>query len=288
MRRLLRPVLGAATAALAVLACTTPATPASAADAPYDVLVFSKTAGFRHDSIPVGIQAIRDLGAANNFTVTATEDAAAFTTANLAQYEAVVFLSTTGDVLNATPADRLRVVHRRRRRLRRRARRRRHRVRLAVLRQPGRRVVRLATRRSSRPPSRSRTGRTRPPRTCRRPGPAPTSGTTTSTNPRSNAHVLATLDESSYTGGAMGADHPITWCKTLRRRPVLLHRPRAHPGVVRRAGLPQPPARRHPVRGRPDQGRLPARDRLHRRSTTARPPAGRRPARAASPTPTPR
>ena len=66
------------------------------------MLVFSKTAGFRHDSIPAGIQAIRDLGAANNFTVTATEDAAAFTTANLAQYEAVVFLSTTGDVLNAT------------------------------------------------------------------------------------------------------------------------------------------------------------------------------------------
>src|SRR3954466_8327635 len=99
MRRLLRPVLGAAMAALAVIACTTPASPASAADAPYDVLVFSKTAGFRHDAIPAGIQAVRDLGAANNFTVTATEDAAAFTTANLAQYEAVVFMSTTGDVL---------------------------------------------------------------------------------------------------------------------------------------------------------------------------------------------
>jgi type 1 glutamine amidotransferase len=102
MRRLLRPVLGVATAALAVLACTTPATPASAADAPYDVLVFSKTAGFRHDSIAVGTQAIRDLGAANNFTVTATEDANTFTTANLAQFKVVVFLNTTGDVLNAT------------------------------------------------------------------------------------------------------------------------------------------------------------------------------------------
>ena len=66
------------------------------------MLVFSKTAGFRHDAIPAGIQAIRELGAANNFTVTATEDATAFTTANLAQYEAVVFLNTTGDVLNAT------------------------------------------------------------------------------------------------------------------------------------------------------------------------------------------
>ncbi len=35
------------------------------------------------------------------------------------------------------------------------------------------------------------------------------------TNPRSTAHVLATLDESSYSGGTMGADHPITWCKTI-------------------------------------------------------------------------
>ncbi|WP_206685934.1 ThuA domain-containing protein [Kribbella qitaiheensis] len=77
------------------------ATPASAAKAAaYQVLVFSKTAGFRHDSIPAGIQAIRELGAANGFTVTATEDSAVFTTSQLAAYKAVVFLSTTGDILN--------------------------------------------------------------------------------------------------------------------------------------------------------------------------------------------
>jgi cytochrome c len=64
------------------------------------VLVFSKTAGFRHTSIEPGITAIQELGAANDFEVTATEDAAAFTDANLPQYDAVVFLSTTGDVLN--------------------------------------------------------------------------------------------------------------------------------------------------------------------------------------------
>ena len=64
------------------------------------VLVFSKTAGFRHDSIPQGIAAIQALGTANGFTVDATEDAAQFTDANLAQYDVVVFLSTTGDVLN--------------------------------------------------------------------------------------------------------------------------------------------------------------------------------------------
>ncbi|HET6860815.1 MAG TPA: family 16 glycoside hydrolase, partial [Streptomyces sp.] len=33
------------------------------------------------------------------------------------------------------------------------------------------------------------------------------------TNPRTTAHVLASLDESSYSGGTMGADHPIAWCK---------------------------------------------------------------------------
>src|SRR5690242_10738859 len=66
------------------------------------VLVFSKTAAFRHDSIPAGIAAIRTLGSQNGFAVDATEDGGAFTTANLAQYQAVIWLSTTGDVLNAT------------------------------------------------------------------------------------------------------------------------------------------------------------------------------------------
>ncbi|MEU6643905.1 ThuA domain-containing protein [Saccharomonospora sp. NPDC046836] len=65
------------------------------------VLVFSKTAGYRHQSIPTGIAAIQELGAANHFTVEATEDAAAFTDDNLARFDAVVWLSTTGDVLNA-------------------------------------------------------------------------------------------------------------------------------------------------------------------------------------------
>lgn len=68
----------------------------------FAVLVFAKTAGVRHDSIPAGIAAIRQLGQRSGFTVDATEDAAAFTDANLARYQAVVWLSTTGDVLNAT------------------------------------------------------------------------------------------------------------------------------------------------------------------------------------------
>ena len=31
-------------------------------------------------------------------------------------------------------------------------------------------------------------------------------------NPRASVHVLAALDEGTYSGGTMGADHPIAWC----------------------------------------------------------------------------
>ncbi|MES2730931.1 MAG: ThuA domain-containing protein [Bacteroidota bacterium] len=64
------------------------------------VLVFVKTSGFHHNSIPAGIAAIAKLGAQNGFEVDATEDSADFTEGNLKQYSAVVFLSTTMNVLN--------------------------------------------------------------------------------------------------------------------------------------------------------------------------------------------
>ena len=69
------------------------------------VLVFSRTTGFRHTSIAVGIAAVRKLGQENRFSVDATEDASAFTTKNLARYSAVVFLNTTGDVLDPAQQD---------------------------------------------------------------------------------------------------------------------------------------------------------------------------------------
>jgi type 1 glutamine amidotransferase len=68
------------------------------------VLVFSKTTGFRHDSIPDGIAAIKKLGQQYRFTVDATEDDSLFTDRNLKRYQAVVFLSTTGDPLG-TPEE---------------------------------------------------------------------------------------------------------------------------------------------------------------------------------------
>jgi len=65
------------------------------------LLIFSKTAEYRHDSIPAGIQGLTGLAAEHGWTATATEDAARFNDGDLANYDAVIFLSTTGDVLNA-------------------------------------------------------------------------------------------------------------------------------------------------------------------------------------------
>ncbi|MER7002470.1 ThuA domain-containing protein [Dactylosporangium sp. NPDC000555] len=190
------------------------AAPASAADAPYKVLVFSKTAGFRHSSIPNGIAAIQSLATANNFTVTATEDAGAFTTANLAQYQTVVFMSTTGDVLNDAQQTAFE----------------------SYIRGGGGYVgVHAAADTeygwpfygtlagawfASHPAIQQATvnveDRTNP-------ATAHLGATWVRTdewynyqsNPRGTAHVLTSLNESSYSGGTMNGDHPITWCKTI-------------------------------------------------------------------------
>ena len=64
------------------------------------VLVFSKTAAFVHGSIKVGKLALLKLGAENNFKVDTSQDASIFTEENLKKYSAIVFLSTTGDMLD--------------------------------------------------------------------------------------------------------------------------------------------------------------------------------------------
>ncbi|MEV4181599.1 ThuA domain-containing protein [Streptosporangium canum] len=186
--------------------------PAMAADPPYKVLVFSKTAGFRHDAIPAGITALRGLATENGFTVDTTEDAGAFTTANLAGYRAVVFLMTTGDVLNATQQTAFESY---------------------IAGGGGYVGVHAAADTeydwpfygglvgayfASHPAIQQATVRvedTVHPSTAH----LPRAWVRTDelynyrTNPRSTAHVLATLDESTYSGGSMGADHPIAWCK---------------------------------------------------------------------------
>jgi type 1 glutamine amidotransferase len=64
------------------------------------VLVFSRTVKFHHASIPAGQAALQKLGKENSFEVDTTTDASWFTDKNLKKYDAVIFLSTTGDVLN--------------------------------------------------------------------------------------------------------------------------------------------------------------------------------------------
>ena len=66
----------------------------------FSILVFSRTAGFRHSSIPDGIAAIVEIGEEEGFTVVATEDPGRFTDDGLAGYDGVIFLNTTGDVLD--------------------------------------------------------------------------------------------------------------------------------------------------------------------------------------------
>ncbi|WP_084038056.1 ThuA domain-containing protein [Demequina sp. NBRC 110053] len=95
-----------ASAPASTLPAATQAAPIAAAvgdEAPgFDALLFTKTEGYRHPNIPTGIAAIQDLGEQHGFEVTATEDATVFTEENLANYDVVIFFSTTGNVLDAT------------------------------------------------------------------------------------------------------------------------------------------------------------------------------------------
>jgi type 1 glutamine amidotransferase len=81
---------------------TPPVTAEQETNDPSRILVFSKTSGYYHESIPDGIAAIQKLGSEHNVQVDTTKNAAYFNPDSLQQYEAVVFLSTTMDVLDAT------------------------------------------------------------------------------------------------------------------------------------------------------------------------------------------
>jgi type 1 glutamine amidotransferase len=204
-------------AVLALAACApgnepapAPASPSTSSSA-YAVLVFTKTAGFRHDSIPAGVRALRELGAGDGFTVTATGEAATFTGENLDRYAAVVFLNTTGDVLDAGQQTEFE----------------------AFIRRGGGYVgVHAAADTEYRWPfyaelvgayfARHPPVQRADVRVVDRDHPAtahlPATWTRTDewydyrAAPR-GARVLATLDESSYSGGGMGDDHPHAWCR---------------------------------------------------------------------------
>jgi cytochrome c len=179
------------------------------------VLVFSKTAGFRHDSIETGVERIKALGQANAFQVDATEDAGAFNAAGLQQYDAVIFLSTTGDVLNNAQQQAFEQYIRGG-----------HGyvgihsaadteydwsfygglVGAYFRRHPAIQNATIKVADRQHPATQHL-----PDRWTRR-----DEWYDYRSNPRGKVHVLATLDEKSYSGGTMGADHPITWCQTYR------------------------------------------------------------------------
>lgn len=184
-------------------------------DRPFRVLVFTKTAGFRHDSIPEGIAAVKTLAARVGFQVEATEDAAAFSPLNLQAFAVAMFLNTSGDVLEDDQQAALEV----------------------FVRSGGGFVGvhaaadtehewewygnLLGARFAGHPPIQRATIRvvdrghpsTRclPPEWCRT-----DEWYNYDTHPRdrigSAVRILANLDEASYSGGSMGSEHPIAWC----------------------------------------------------------------------------
>ncbi len=66
------------------------------------ILVFSKTGAFRHGSIPDALASLHKLGMSQHVVIDFTENASAFTDENLSRYNAVVFLLTTGNILNTS------------------------------------------------------------------------------------------------------------------------------------------------------------------------------------------
>ncbi|MEV7866164.1 ThuA domain-containing protein [Streptomyces sp. NPDC088124] len=177
------------------------------------VLVFSRTAGFRHDSIPEGVAALKELGKTTGITVDSTEEAGQFTTSNLARYDAVVFLSTTGDVLDADQQKAFENY---------------------VATGGGYMGVHAAADTEydwkfygglvgayfdSHPAIQPATVRVEDkghPATAHLDDEWQRTDEWYNyrTNPRGQARVLATLDETTYQGGKMKGDHPIAWCQT--------------------------------------------------------------------------
>jgi type 1 glutamine amidotransferase len=177
------------------------------------LLVYTRTGGYRHESIPAGIATLRELGAAHGFTVTATEEPDVFAAAELPGFAAVVFLSTSGTVLPAQE----------------------QRAGMAAYLRGGGGFVGIHGAAASTEPDWPFYGELVGARFAGHPkvqpglirvadGAHPATAHLGATwertdewynfrsNPRPRTHVLLTVDESSYEGGTLGADHPIAWC----------------------------------------------------------------------------
>ena len=98
------PATSAAPAASAAPAPTQPGPaslhPAAITAPPPAILVFTRTRGWRHDSIPQAVDTLRALAAQTGLDVVHSENPELFEDASLARFDAVVFANTTGDVLD--------------------------------------------------------------------------------------------------------------------------------------------------------------------------------------------
>ena len=176
------------------------------------MLVFTRTAGYRHDSIPAAVAAIRDLAARHGIAVDYTEDAGVFRPDTLARFKAVGFVNTTGNVLDRaqqrafeafvdTGGGYLGI----------------HSAADTGYDWPWYGQL-LGAQFKSHPPG-LQTGVVR----FARPLGAPvrTAWRVTdefydfASRPSGEATVIARLDESTYEGGQMGAEHPIAWCRKV-------------------------------------------------------------------------
>ncbi|KAH6612095.1 Crp/FNR family transcriptional regulator [Boeremia exigua] len=85
--------------ALALAAFAVAAAQSTSLNSDRSLLLFSKTAGYRHESIPDAIELVTSIANENGWSVTATEDSSIFTSEGLSSYSSLVFLHTTGDLL---------------------------------------------------------------------------------------------------------------------------------------------------------------------------------------------
>ncbi len=74
-----------------------------------NVLVFSKTEEYRHESIVAGISSLTKLAQENNLHIDFSEDASVFSENNLSQYNVIIFLNTSGNILDANEETALRM-----------------------------------------------------------------------------------------------------------------------------------------------------------------------------------
>ncbi|MFL5376963.1 MAG: ThuA domain-containing protein [Myxococcales bacterium] len=175
------------------------------------LVVYTRTLGFRHDSIPAAVGALRDIAAREGLSVIATEDPSAFSADRLRGVAAVVFLHTTGEVLDKPGQDALQ----------------------AYIRGGGGFLgvhsaadtfhawpwyldmlgAEFVGHPAIQPAALLRQDPANPAT-----APLPDRWTRTDewynfrASPRGSVRVLLAIDETSYQGGGMGADHPMAWC----------------------------------------------------------------------------